>query len=312
VNNLGSVCILLTLGLLIAMPFVAVWRGTLAEYHPLRLVAPPLTLFSLSVFGKMTFGALTSLEYVAIFAGESRDVARNYAKSIGIAAPVVALLYILGTSAILAFVSPDSIDVIGAIPQALSAGGAAFGFARFMVPVAIVLLFANYLSNFNLNFSANTRLPMVAGWDHLLPAWFSRLDQKRRMPVNSILLGGGFALAAAVVALVGVGAQEAYELLLTWSFTFYGLTYLVMFAIPLVANKDRGLRPRLWLRFAASCGFLVTLLFVLLSAFPVIDVGRRWLYSLKTICIVVGANAIGLLIYRIGNRRLAGAQGQVR
>ena len=303
VNNFGSVCILITLGVLIVMPFAAVWSGTLAEYHPLRLVAPPLTLFSLSVFGKMTFGALTSLEYVAIFAGESRDAARNYGKSIGVAAPIVALLYILGTSAILAFVSPESVDVVGSIPQALSRGGAAFGFAKFLVPVAIVLLFANYLSNFNLNFSANTRLPMVAGWDHLLPEWFAKLDPKRKTPVNSIFFVGGIALAAAIVALIGVGAEEAYELLLTWSFTFYGLTYLVMFAIPLVANKNRGLRPKIWLRFAAACGFLVTLLFVLLSAFPIIDVQRRWLYSLKTICVVAGANGIGYVIYRVGSRR---------
>ena len=26
------------------------------------------------------------------------------------------------------------------------------------------------------------RLPMVAGWDHLLPAWFSRLDPRYRTP----------------------------------------------------------------------------------------------------------------------------------
>ena len=69
VNNFGAVCILAMLGVLVVMPFAAMWRGTLREYHPLKLVAPSLTLFSLSVFGKMTFGALTSLEYVAIFAG---------------------------------------------------------------------------------------------------------------------------------------------------------------------------------------------------------------------------------------------------
>jgi len=303
VNNFGSLCILVTLGVLIVMPLAALWRGTLHEYHPLRLVAPPLTFFSLSVFGKMTFGALTSLEYVAIFAGESREPARNYTKSIGVTAPVIAFLYILGTSAILTFVSPDSLDVIGPIPQALSRGAEAFGLAKFIVPVVIVLLLVNYLTSFNLNFSANTRLPMVAGWDHLLPEWFTRLHPEYKTPVNSILFVGGVAFAAALVALIGVGAEEAYELVLTWSFTFYGMAYLAMFAIPLLARKDRGLRPGLWLRLAAVSGFLVTLLFVVLSAFPIIDVRNRWLYALKTIGVVVGANVLGVLVYQFGKRR---------
>jgi glutamate:GABA antiporter len=303
VNNIGSLCILVTLAALIVMPLAALWRGTLHEYHPLHLVVPPLTLFSLSVFGKMTFGALCGLEYVAIFAGESRNQTRDYTRSIGVAAPVISLIYILGTSAILAFVLPDSLDLIGPIPQALSRGAEAFGLAKFIAPVAILLLLANYLSSFSLNFSANTRLPMVAGWDHLLPEWFTRLHPKYKTPVNSILFIGGVAFAAAIVALIGVGAEEAYELVLTWSFTFYGLAYLVMFAIPLVAHKDRGLRPGLWLRFAAAFGFLVTLLFVLLSAFPIIDVRNHWLYSLKTIGVVAGANALGFLIYQIRGRR---------
>jgi glutamate:GABA antiporter len=304
VNNLGSVSILITLAVIIVMPIAALWRGTLHEYHPLRLVAPPLTLFSLSVFGKMTFGALCAFEYVAIFAGESRNQVQNYKKSIAVAAPVIALLYILGTSAIQAFVSPDSLDVIGPIPQALSRGAAAFGIAKFIAPVAILLLLVNYLSTFSLNFSGNTRLPMVAGWDHLLPEWFTRLHPIYKTPVNSVLFVGGVAFGAAIVALIGVGADEAYELLLIWSFTFYGIAYLAMFAIPLVAHKSRGLRPKLWLRLAAASGFLVTLLFVLLSAFPIIKVPNQMAYTLKTVVVILGANTIGLLIYRVRSRKV--------
>jgi len=303
VNNFGSLFILLTLSVLLLMPFAALWRGTLPEYHPLRLVMPPLSLFSLSVFGKMTFGALCGFEFVAIFAGESRDPARHYGKSIAVAAPAIALLYILGTSSILAFVTPDSIDVIGPIPQALSHGAAAFGLAKFIVPVAILLLLANYLASFNLNFSANSRLPMVAGWDHLLPEWFTRLHPKHKTPVNSILFVGGVALVTAIIALIGVGTDEAYELVLTWSFTFYGLAYLAMFAIPIVAPRDRGLRPKLWLRIASASGFLVTLLFVLLSAYPIIKVANQMAYTLKTVSVILGANIIGWLIYRLRSRR---------
>jgi amino acid transporter len=298
-NNAGSIAVLITVAVLVGLPVVNAWHGA-ASFHPLRLVTPPLTVFTLSVFSKMTFGALSGFEYVAIFAGESRNPARNIGRSILITAPVIALIYIFTTSAILAYVSPDAVDVIGPIPQALRRGFGTFG--SVMVPVAIFLLLANYLSTFSLYFSGSARLPMAAGWDHLLPAWFSRLHARHKTPVNSILFLGGATLAASVAALIGVGEQEAYELLLTWGFTFYGIAYLALFAIPLLAPKDSGIRPRLGLRMAAASGFFVTLLFVALSIFPIIDVASSWRYSLKIALVVLGANFLGWMIYRAGQR----------
>jgi len=72
------------------------------------------------------------------------------------------------------------------------------------------------------------------------------------------------------VVLVSIGDQQAFELLQILRFTFYGLAYLALIAIPLLARKECGIRPGWWLRFAAASGFLVTLLFVLLSIFPII------------------------------------------
>jgi amino acid transporter len=302
-SNAGSTATLITLAILIATPLLNRWRGTLAEYHPLRLAMPPLTFFSLSVFAKMMFGALSGLEYVAIFAGECRNPARNLTRSVLITAPFIALIYIFATSSILAFVSPEAVDVVGPIPQALRLGSSAFGFAGFIVPLAIALLFVNYPTSFSVYFSASARLPMVAGWDHLLPEWFTRLHAKYKTPVNSILFLGAVTMAGSVVALVGAGPQEAYELLLTWAFTFYAIAYLALFAIPFLSPKDRGLRPGLWLRLAAISGFLMTLLYVVLSIFPIVDVESSWGYSVKIATVVLGANLLGWAIYRAGRRK---------
>ena len=299
-NNAGSIAVLITVAVLVSLPLLNHEKGALAAFHPLRLVKPAFTVFTLSVFSKMTFGALSGFEYVAIFAGESRDPARNIGRSILITAPVIALIYIVTTSAILAYVSPDAVDVIGPIPQALRRGFGNFG--AVIVPVAIFLLLLNYLSTFSLYFSGSARLPMAAGWDHLLPSWFSRLHSRYKTPVNSILFLGVATLAASIAALIGVGEQEAYELLLTWGFTFYGIAYLALFAIPMFAPKARGIRPGLALRLAAASGFLVTLLFVGLSIFPVIDVASSWRYSVKIATVVLGANFAGWMIYRAGNR----------
>jgi glutamate:GABA antiporter len=303
VSNAGSIFTVLILGVLIALPFLHLRHGTLPHYNPLPLVLPPFTFFSLSVFSKMTFGALTGFELIAIFAGESRNPGRNLARSILFTAPLIALLYILGTSAILAFVSPDAIDVIGPIPQALSRGLGLFGLAGPLVSIAILLLLLNYICSYTLYFSSNTRLPLVAGWDHLLPRWFTVLHAKYRTPVNSILFMGGVALAASTAVLIGAHNQEAFSLLQIWAWTFYGMAYLALFAIPLFSPKTKGMRPGLWLRIGAAAAFAVTLLFVLLSVSPVIEVTSIWKYSLKIALVVLGANFVGWMIYRAGQSK---------
>jgi amino acid transporter len=308
VCNAGSVMTVVTLLALIVLPLIHVWRGTLTSYHPLRLVMPSLTLFSLSVFSRMTFGALSGFEYVAIFAGECRNPGRDLARSVTITAPIIALLYILGTGSILAFVAPDAIDIIGPVPQALSLGARAFGVARIMAPLAILLLLANYLSSYTLYVSGSSRLPMVAGWDHLVPQWFGRLDAKYKTPVNSILFVGGVALAASIAVLIGVGEQEAFAQLQTWTWGLYGLAYLVMFAIPLCARKELGIRPGLPLRLAAASGLIVTLLFVVLAVFPIIPVESRGQYEIKTAAGILGANLAGWMLYRAHRSRRNASQ----
>ena len=305
INNVGAAVFLITIAALIVIPFVNVWRGTLYEYHPLRLVAPPLTLFSLSVFTKMMFGALTGFEYVAVFAGECRDPERHLPRSVWLAAPIVALIYILATSAILAFVPPSAEDVVAPIPQALSRGFHALGGDTVVMPLAVLFLLIYYLATFCAFFTASTRLPMVAGWDHLLPEWFSRLHPRYKTPVNSVLFLGAATLVVAIASLIGAGHEESFELLLTWSFTFYGIAYLALFAIPVLARKERGLRARLGVRVAAISGFLVTLLFVVLSVFPIINVGNAGRYSLKIAGVVLGANVLGYIIYRANPRERA-------
>jgi amino acid transporter len=299
VTNAGSALTILIIVFLAALPFFHLGRGTLHEYHPLHIVAPPLTLFSFSVFSKMTFGALCGFEYAAIFAGESRNPAKHLSRAILIAAPIIAVLYIFGTSAILAYVSPDQIDVIGPVPQALRLALGGSPLARLIVPIAILLLLTNYFSSFSLGFAANTRLPLCAGWDHLLPKWFTRLHPKYRTPVNSILFLGAVTLVASIAVLIGVGQQEAFELLQIWGFTFYAIAYLALFAIPLLATRSSAFRSPSWLRILALSGFFLTLLFVLLSVFPIIHVESESAYTWKTIAVLLSANFGGLLLYRL-------------
>ena len=303
VTNVGSALTVLIITFLALLPFFHLGRSPLTEYHPLHLTLPPFTLFQFSVFSKMTFGALCGFEYAAIFAGEARNPASHLKKAIFFAAPIIALLYIFGTSAILAYVPRDKVDVIGPIPQALRIALGGSGLAQAILPIAILLLLTNYLSSFSLNFAANTRLPMCAGWDHLLPTWFTRLHPKYRTPVNSILFLGAITFAASTGVLLGVGDQEAFELLQIWGFTFYAIAYIALFAIPMFSRKDRSLRGPVWMRILATFALLLTVLFIVLSVSPIIPVASQSAYTLKTIAVLAIANGGGLLFYFLRPRR---------
>ena len=138
----------------------------------------------------MGFGAFGGFEYVAIHAGECRDPVRSITRATAIAAPIIVLMFILGTSSVLALVPIDQIDLIAPIPQLLSVGFGPLGAVAAIVPITLSAMMAIRFAQASVNFAGSTRLPMVAGWDSLLPAWFTRLSETRRTPVNSILFVG--------------------------------------------------------------------------------------------------------------------------
>src|ERR1700716_340664 len=250
VQNFGGALLLLTFATLILLPFIAAGRGTLAHYHPFSTSVPDFNVYNINFFSKLAVGALSGFEYIAILAGECRAPARNISRSVIISAPIIALMFILGTGSVLAFVAPDKVDLIGPIPQVLSLGFSSFGWVSLLVSITIFGVAARQIALMSIYFAGNTRLPMVAGWDNLLPAWFARLHKRHRTPVNSILFVGLITLAFSLVSLIGVPEQEAFQLQDNAATTFYALIYMVLFAIPIVAMKSFGARAPLWLKIA--------------------------------------------------------------
>jgi amino acid transporter len=253
----------------------------------------------------MGFGALGGFEYVAIHAGECRDPARTITRSVALAAPVIAGMFILGTSSVLALVPQGQIDLIAPIPQVLDVGFRGLHLALPVASLAILALLGIRVAQSSVMFAGNTRLPMVAGWDRLLPERFTRLHPRYRTPVQSILFVGAATLALGIVGILGVGKQEAFQILWTASGTFYALTYLVMFALPLVGLRGVEPRPTLFLKLVALSGFLMTLLYVALSIVPIVEVQSRALFAVKIAGLIGVTNGLGFLLYLGGKRRRA-------
>jgi len=309
VHNAGGALLSLTFLVLIALPFVSLARGTLHEFHPLVFALPAFSgpawfTKSVNIYTKLALGALTGFEYIAILAGESKSPARNIGRSVMIAAPIIALMFILGTASVLAFVRPGQVDLIGPIAQVLSIGFGRFGMvAGSVVSLVILALIGRLVALMSIYLTTNARLPMVAGWDNLLPAWFTRLHVRYHTPVNSILVVGATALAFGLMGIAGVGMQEANQLLDNAAGIFYASTYVVLFAIPLFAAGRIGLHAPLWLRLASASGALVSLLYIGLTIVPIVEVQNRMAFAAKLIAVALIFNLAGVALYFAGRRR---------
>jgi len=144
-------------------------------------------------------------------------------------------------------------------------------------------------------------MPMVAGWDRLIPSWFARLHPRYRTPANSILFIGGCALAFAIASLANVDEQEAFQLLSNAAGILYGFSYLVLFAIPLIGLA--GQRAPSWIRALSAAGLATTVLYMVLSVLPIVSVESRLAFAAKVGGTVSITFALGVLLYRRGKLR---------
>jgi amino acid transporter len=185
----------------------------------------------------------------------------------------------------------------------LSIGFGSYGWVGTVVSIAILGVVMRQIALMSMYFAGNTRLPMVAGWDRLLPAWFTRLHPKYKTPTNSIFFVGAVTLMLGLLSLTGVGVQEAFQLLDNAGGVFYAVTYLVLFAIPLFGMKAFGARAPWWLKVACVAGFLTSVVYICFTIVPIISVTSRATFALKIIATVVLANAVGVTIYTLGKRK---------
>jgi amino acid transporter len=304
VHNVGGFTMLVVYAALIALPFIALIRGDLKGYHPLALAAPTMSMFyCINIFTKLAVGALSGFEYVAILAGETRSPARDIGRSVVIASPVIALAFILGTSSVLAFIGDRPIDLIGPVPQTLRLGLRFFPVASAIASMAIILMTVRTIASTSVHVTGSSRLPMVAGWDCLLPRWFSHLHPKFKTPMNSVIFVSALTVTIAIASQIGAGIQEAFQLVDNASNVFYGIVYTTLFAIPIFGAGAIRTGAPIWLRIAAICGAAVSLSAIFFTIYPIIDVPSSLSFAVKIIAVTAIANTIGVAIYMAGKKR---------
>lgn len=300
IHNVSGMAMIAAFVLLIVAPLWALRHHAPIHFAPFDLKLPESNATSLALIGQTLFAA-AGIEYIAIMAGESKAPSRDIGRSILIASPIIFLMFTLGTASVLAFheLTGSTINYIAPIPQTLRLAFGDSGLADALARLVILLLQIRILGAASLIFTGVTRLPMVAGWDHLIPPWFSRLHPHYRTPVNSIMVSIVLVAALLVMASAGVRAAEAFAVLNNASNILYGLAYLAMFAIPLIGAKLVRMRIPAWVAVLCVVGFCATLFTCATSVYPFVDVPDPLHFAIKITVTILLTNLIGYAFYRV-------------
>ena len=311
--------------------FVAVLLVLLLFFHPhatalqphvspqaaFSLQLPAMTFLSLNLFSKITFNGFTSLEQVAVFAGETRHAARSILRSAWIAAPLIAVAYVLMTGSVLTYISAGDVDLVNPVAQTIAAafaGGSTavdgIDWGAILAQAAIGALILAAVAQAAVYIAEASRLPMVEAWDNIIPPWFTRLHPRYGTPTRSLCVIVLAAVVLSVLASFGAGSAEAFQLLVASGFVCYGINYLMMFAVPLLANtrfcRCSELKPSVLVRAACACGAAATALSMTFNLIPIIALDIPWHFAIKVACTVVGINLLGAMIF------LRGVRGRTR
>jgi len=316
IHNLSGAAMMTAFALLILAPFWAMAHHLPIHFTPFELHLPHTDLTSLALIGQILF-ASSGLEYIAIMAGETKSPSRDIGRSVLIASPIIVVMFILGTASVLAFheLTGTTINYIAPIPQTLRL---AFGdnvFGTLLARFVILLLQFRILGAASYIFTGVVRLPMAAGWDHLIPAWFSRLHPRYRTPTNSILVAAALIFLLDLLGSAGVHAAQAFNVLNNASTEFYALAYLAMFAIPVLCTGLFGvrlLRNRIppWAIALCAVGFVTILATIALNAYPFDTTTNPVTFAAKILGTTLLVNILGYAFYKSRNTQTRNSKTQ--
>jgi hypothetical protein len=110
-------------------------------------------------------------------------------------------------------------------------------------------------------------------------------------------------MALIFLSMLGVREQEASQLLAGASIALYAITYVVLFALPLLGSRALRSALPVWVKAASLCGLVSSLVALVVTVYPIVNVTSRLEYALKISAVVALSNLAGVVIYRAGRKR---------
>jgi amino acid transporter len=312
-QNAGGVMTYIPLLLLVATGGVVWLRYGSATHFTWANMMPQWNWATVNFWPQILF-AFAGLELVSAMSDEIHDARRTLARAIWGSGILIAIIYIVGTFAVLAIIQDVQIDPKSGVYQALAVGSEALKIGLVGMIAAFLVTFGN-AGGIGSTVAGIARVPFVVGIDRYLPAAFGKIHPKWRTPYVSILVQAGISLALLLVSNINETTSGAYQILVDAATILYFIPFLYMYAavIKLAARKDRrenehavlipGGKIGVWI--AGGLGFLVTLGGIALSFVPPGESANKYVFSVKLISGTVIAVGLGLVLYYRGVRAKA-------
>jgi amino acid transporter len=302
-QNIGGLSVFLP-GLVLVTFGVYRWM-TGAPANPIRLadLKPDLgNLPMLNLWATIAF-AFAGLELSSTMASEIKDARRNLPRSIYIAAPLVAGIYIAGTWSMLWLVPRDQINVVAGPLQAIASGAGPTGW--WLVSFIALLLALARIGGVGAWLVGSSRVAFVVGLDRYFPEAFSRIHPRWGTPHVAILVQGVIAVAFLFLSVLGKGTtvETAFLIMIDMSLLIYFVPYLYLFVCLLVhcgKQRDRALLiPGGWpgALLAGISGFAITLFAMVVALFPPPGTANVAVHEAKLLGGSLFLVSVGLVIY---------------
>lgn len=316
VQNIGGIGTLIPGLLLIAFGAYAALTGrTSANPMPAASFLPDLTdLSSLNLWASIAF-AFGGLELSASMADEVERPHRTLPRSVFVAAPIAALVYLLGTGSLLLLVPVGELNIVSGLLQGIARGAREISPALFwVVPLAALSVAIGNVGGVGAWLSGPARIAFVIGLDRYFPPAFGKVHPRWGTPYVALLVQAVLATLALLLSVLGRGTtvETVYLIMLDMQLLIYFIPFVYLFSSVVVhrhrdhlAGSPRGVASA---AVVGGCGAFVTIFAMVIATIPPSETEHPTLFFAKVLggaVLFVGAG--GVLYWRAG-RKVAAPQ----
>ncbi len=312
-QNAGGVSTYLPLLMLSAVAGLVWFRHGSVTHFTWANMMPHLSMDTVNFWSQMVF-AFTGLELVSAMSQEIRDPRRTLPRAVLSAGALIAVIYIIGTIAVLSLMPDAEVDPKSGVFQALTVGSMALR-VGFVGVLAALFVSVGNAGGVGSTVAGIARVPFVVGIDRYLPAAFGKIHPRWKTPYVSILVQATVSGIVLLLSQINETTRGAYQGLVDVAIILYFIPFLYMYAaaIKLAGRPDRSENPQavlipggklgVWL----TCGiaFAVTFACICFSLIPPGDVTNKVFFEVKVAGASIAAIALGLGLYFRGVRAKA-------
>jgi amino acid transporter len=274
----------------------------------LTSLIPNLNNFpALNLLASIAF-AFAGLELASTMADEVENPRRNLPRSIFISGPLIAVVYVIGTTAVLWLVPEKDVSVVSGFLQAIKAGADKISPTLVWVaPLCAALYSIGNLGSMGAWLIGPARVAFVIGLDRYFPKAFGAVHPRWHTPYVAILVQATLATIFLLLSVLGKGTnvEDVYLILLDTQILIYFIPYLYLFIVFLIHRRRNENASEVvlapggsvggWL--AGLSGMIATSFAMIIATIPPPGMGDALLFRLKVIGGALGFILFGGLIY---------------